>query len=157
MSARRNVAPWSPRGVGLACLAVAAAILLGVGIASAAGAPPPGLVLVGASGPLLVGVALLLGGRVRGSRTRPLVLLAAALGALLLVPLVHSAGMAYGASWLEWDPVHATNVAVERPAGFAVLVASLVVCAALLAFAVVAALAAVVRAVRRGAPQRSAQ
>lgn len=154
MSTRRNVASWSPRVVGLACLVIAAAVLLGIGIASATGSPPPGLVLVGAGGPLLVGVGLLLVGRRRGSRPRPLVLLVAALGALLLVPLVYSAGMAYSAPWLEWDPVHATNVAVERPAGFAVLVASLVVCAALLASAVVTTLAAVGGAVRAGAVQR---
>lgn len=55
-----------------------------------------------------------------------------AMGAMVLVPIIYSAGTAHGASWLEWD---ATNVYVERLGGFVVVLASSVICAAMILFA----------------------
>jgi hypothetical protein len=63
------------------------------------------------------------------------VLLALAGLAAALVPLTHGAGLAYGAAWIEWDPVHSTNYYAERPGGFVVVAVSLFLA---LAFAVAA-------------------
>ncbi|PTL71221.1 hypothetical protein C1I63_18445 [Rathayibacter caricis DSM 15933] len=142
--------------MGNVAMAVAAVIAIGAGLATAAGTPPLGLVFVGAGGLLLAGLVLrLLGSRGLAARSSgerrwsaPAVLVAAA-AAVVLTPVVYWAGMAYGSSWLEWDPVHSTNVYVERPGGFAVLLAALVVCAALVLFAVAAALIVAAQMVTR--------
>ncbi|MDY0914518.1 hypothetical protein [Rathayibacter festucae] len=128
-------------------MVVAAVIALGAGLAAAAGTPPLGLVFVGAGGLLLAGLVLrLLGSRGLAARSsgesrRGLsAMLVAAVAAVVLAPVVYWAGTAYGSSWLEWDSVQSTNVYVERPGGFVVLLAALVVCAALVLFAIAVAL-----------------
>lgn len=137
-------------------MAVATVIVILACLASAAGVDTLGLVFVGASGLLVAGAALRFGGE-RWFAPRPaeprisagLRMLVAALGALALIPLIYWAGMAYGASWLERDAAHATNVYVERPGGFIVVLASFVICAALFLVAFATFVVAVVRALRK--------
>jgi hypothetical protein len=134
------------RTAGNTAVAIAAVIASLAGLASTAGVDTLGLVFVAASGLLLAGAALrLIGDRwftlrpTESRRSRKLRMLVAGLGALALVPIIYSAGTAYGASWLEWDALHATNVYAERPGGFAVLLVSLAICAALTFFAIATA------------------
>jgi hypothetical protein len=139
-------------------IAIAAVIAIGAGLASAAGITTLGLVFVAAGGLLLVSAALWLFGeswfvprRPESRRRRIPVMLVAAGCAVALIPVVYSAGLAYGASWLEWDAVHSTNVYVERPGGFVVVLVSLVVCVALALFALTTALIITTQAALRRA------
>lgn len=117
-------------------------------------------ILVGSLGVLLFGASVLFLARspwraTVGSRVRVLLWLALiAAISLLLLPAVYTAGMAYGGSWLEWDPVHRTHYYAERPGGFAVIVVALVLCTAL----AMTAATSVALAIRTGGPSlRSAR
>jgi hypothetical protein len=82
-------------------------------------------------------------------RRRPVVLALVAVTAALLVPLVYSGGLAYGASWLEWDDTHATYYYAERPGGFVVLALSWLLVLLLASAALLLAALAIIDATRR--------
>ncbi|WZH36214.1 MAG: hypothetical protein PIR02_15820 [Microbacterium enclense] len=68
--------------------------------------------------------------------------------ALLCVPLLYSIGALYGVETLVWDPLSSTFTYQERPGGFAAIVTTMVMCAALLSFSLTGISVAVVRLVR---------
>lgn len=72
-----------------------------------------------------------------------------AVAAALLIPLVYSGGLAYGASWLEWDDTHATYYYSERPGGFVVLASSWLLMFLLASAALFLTALAIVDATRR--------
>lgn len=87
---------------------------------------------------------------------RPLLWITAAVTALLFVPAIYWAAMAYGASNLLWDAHHSSYYYDERPGGFAVTVTGLVLCALMTIFAAVAVARAALLMARRYGPKRRA-
>jgi hypothetical protein len=82
-------------------------------------------------------------------RRRPVVLALVAVTAAVLIPLVYSGGLTYGASWLEWDATHATYYYAERPGGFVVLALSWLLVLLLASAALLLAALAIIDATRR--------
>ncbi|MDO9396644.1 MAG: hypothetical protein Q7T71_08885, partial [Herbiconiux sp.] len=63
-------------------------------------------------------------GRSVRPRRRAVILMLFAVATALMIPAVYAGGLAYGASWLEWDEDHGTYFYAERPGGFAVVAGS---------------------------------
>lgn len=87
---------------------------------------------------------------------RPLLWITAAVTALLVVPVIYWAAMAYGASYQLWDEQYSTYYYAERPGGFAVIVTGLILCVLATIFAAVAIVRAALLTSRRYGPKRHA-
>ncbi|WZH35549.1 MAG: hypothetical protein PIR02_12275 [Microbacterium enclense] len=72
----------------------------------------------------------------------------AAVLALLWVPVLYAIAMFYGVETPVWDPYYSTYTYEERPGGFAVVVASLSLCAGLVLFSLISAGITVTRLAR---------
>ncbi|NQX28997.1 hypothetical protein HQQ81_16740 [Microbacteriaceae bacterium VKM Ac-2854] len=139
------------RGFTVGAVAVGLAAVIAYGLGFELGI----LVLIGALGFFTAGIGLsaVAGPGRRPLRSRPswtpVRLTGTAIGSALLVPLLYTAGMAYGASWLEWDPQLGTHFYNERPGGFIVIIAALTACVTAGAVAIASAAAAMVGFARR--------
>ncbi|NQX13689.1 hypothetical protein HQQ80_18840 [Microbacteriaceae bacterium VKM Ac-2855] len=137
------------RALGRGCVAVAIAVSLASVIASVMGYELAALALIVTLVVFTTGIGLLaLAGPTRRAsptlpRWTPLTfgLIAAASG--IAVPVLYAAGMAYGASWLEWDPELGSYIDNERPGGFLVIIAALTLSIVATAAAITSAVAAV--------------